>query len=276
MPYSDHSKVSYIDYDEIQNRINIGELNAFDIIYTKDTHENIIISPDLLPISIKSKVYRFLDVESAERALNESTDTYSGQLVSIVYQGKYVGYIVNQRNTGEFYVSPLNTYEGQIDYDTLGNKPIINLTGTLSDTVIISEMETGIYKIRGQYKITGTDETIYLSANSNLFLVEHHDDTVSIKKITAQDIIDYTVNSDGELISSVVPTTKWLMEQGYVTEGYVDEKIAALNFITKEEVSQYVSDLVIQTIGDNLDEIIEKKIDEKFSPVSAEEIKYMF
>ena len=79
-----YSKNAYINQNEISERIENGQLDAFDIIYTKDTHLCFIISPELTPIEIKSKVFVFTSVEEAEEELNNSSYTYEGQIVSIL------------------------------------------------------------------------------------------------------------------------------------------------------------------------------------------------
>lgn len=266
--YTNRSKFIYSNFDEIQTNINNGTLDAFDIVYTKDTHENIIIAPDYSAISIKSKIYRFIDVASAEEFLNSASDTYEGQIVSIIFEGNYCAYIVNRRIYGKFFVTPLSVYSGVVDYNTLGNRPINNLAGTIDKPIDIVCLDSGQYKIQGQYKI---DETTYISANSNIFLIEHNDQNTYIKKISANDITDYTIDINGQVTSSVVPTTEWLASQGYVTEQYVDLKIAALEYITKEEIEEYVSNIVLQNIDATVNTRIDQIINERFSTVTERE-----
>lgn len=266
--YTNRSKFIYSNFDEIQTNINNGTLDAFDIVYTKDTHENIIIAPDYSAISIKSKIYRFIDVESAEEFLNSASDTYEGQIVSIIFEGNYCAYIVNRRINGKFFVTPLSVYSGVVDYNTLGNRPICNLAGTIDKPIDIVCLDSGQYKIQGQYKI---GETTYISANSNIFLIEHNDESTHIKKISANDITDYTIDINGQVTSSVVPTTEWLASQGYVTEQYVDLKIAALEYITKEEIEEYVSNIVLQNIDATVNTRIDQIINERFSTVTERE-----
>lgn len=275
--YKNHSKVVCCNYDEIQDHINNENLDAWDVVYTYDTHENILITDDLSLISIQSKVYRYIDIESAEIELNSNPDTYEGQIVSIIYKGSYVGYIVNKKN-GKFYVSPLSVYSGEVNYDTLGRRPIENVEGTIDNPVTLDTLDNGIYKIVGQYKITASDETTYLSMNSNLFFVEKDSENsmVYIKKISASDICDYIINGKKKIITSVVPTTEWLQKQGYVTESYVDQKIAALDFITKDEVENYVQNIVLQSIEQYVDEQIDIKFDEKFESATELELLNMF
>lgn len=272
------AKFTYLNYDQIQDCINNGDVDAYDIIYTKDTHENLIIAPDYTVEKIRSRVYRFIDVESAELFLNQSPDTYEGQIISIVFQNKYVGYIVNRNLEGKYYVSPLSIYSGQVDYNTLGNRPIINITGTLDDILVVDSLETGQYKIVGQYKISHKLDTIFNSTSGNIFLVEKDDKRkISyIKRISASEVTDYVVSETGDVTTSIVPTTEWLKAQGYVTEGYVDIKIAALDFITKEEIEKYVSNVVIHSIDSVLNDRIEHAFDERFVAATETEARDVF
>ena len=269
--YIKRSRLSFQKYDIIEDYINQKKLDAYDIFYTTDTHENVVIDADLNIVPIRSRVYRFTDITSANLSLNKSSDTYEGQIVAILQENdeKYSGYIVNKNKVGEFYVSPLSE-SGQIDYDSLGNKPVINKIGTLNSPITVDQLEDGIYKIRGQYKLTESAITIYLSSNDNFFLVKTENDITYIKKISAMDITDYTVNSDGSISASTIPTTKIL--KNYATKSYVDDKIAALDLLTKDDVTTYVADIINNTI----DEKIETKVNEMYTPADNAEIQQLF
>ena len=269
--YIKRSRLSFQKYDIIEDYINQKKLDAYDIVYTTDTHENVVIDADLNIIPIRSRVYRFTDITSANLSLNKSSDTYEGQIVAILQENdeKYSGYIVNKNKIGEFYVSPLSE-SGQIDYDSLGNKPVINKIGTLDFPITVDQLEDGIYKIRGQYKLTESAITIYLSSNDNFFLVKTENDITYIKKISAMNITDYTVNSDGSISASTIPTTKIL--KNYATKSYVDDKIAALDLLTKDDVTTYVADIINNTI----DEKIETKVNKMYTPADNAEIQQLF
>ena len=269
--YIKRSRLSFQKYDIIEDYINQKKLDAYDIVYTTDTHENVVIDADLNIVPIRSRVYRFTDITSANLSLNKSSDTYEGQIVAILQENdeKYSGYIVNKNKIGEFYVSPLSE-SGQIDYDSLGNKPVINKIGTLDSPITVDQLEDGIYKIRGQYKLTESAITIYLSSNDNFFLVKTENDITYIKKISAMDITDYTVNSDGSISASTIPTTKIL--KNYATKSYVDDKIAALDLLTKDDVTTYVADIINNTI----DEKIETKVNKMYTPADNAEIQQLF
>lgn len=272
--YIDHSKFIYTNYDAIQDGIHSGEINKNDILWTRDTHENVLITPDMEIVPIQCRVYRFNDADSANEILNQRTDTYAGQIVAILgNRGNYSAYIVNQRINGKYAVDPLNINDANtvIDYNTLGNRPITNLIGDTFSPIVLDEQKDGIYKVSGSYKLSGAIETIFYGGNSYLFIIEHQDNgTTLIKRLGAEKITDYNITENG-FTTAIVPTTKWLSEQGYVTESYVDTKIAALNFITQSEIEEYVQNVVLQTIESTVNEKIEEILNNKLTPVTEKE-----
>ena len=138
MSVDSRTKFVYLSYDDITTSIGNGVLDEYDMCITKDTHEIYVIREDLTPFAIKSKVYIFDSVEEANTQLNANTDTYVGQIVAVLCNDTYRGYIVNSVDS-QFTVTPLWENPEQIDYNTLGNRPIINLEGTLGNTIIVDE-----------------------------------------------------------------------------------------------------------------------------------------
>lgn len=276
--YVDHSKFVYKNFDEIQDGINSGELNAWDLVLSKDTKEFILIKEDLNLAPIKSKVYRFLDIESAEIQLNTSADTYGGQVVAILgSNGNYEAYIVNQKSNGRFKVDPINVYAGSIDYDTLSHRPIINVEShDFFSPVILDTMTEGFYKINGTYKISESIETVFTSYSSLLFWVHREDGNVYVKRIGATDITDYVIYPDGKYTTAVVPTTEWLKAQGYVTEPYIDAKIAALDFVNKTDIEEYVQGVVLQTINNLVVDVVKDELDKRIVTATHQEALELF
>ena len=265
------SRLAYITYDDMLQKIQTKELDEYDIIYSKDHLITYLISENLEPIEIRSRVYIFNSIEEAETKLNESTDTYIGQIVSILYENTYRGYIVNQKND-KYIVIPLWECPEPIDYNTLGNKPIINLVGALEEPIIVNELESGIYKINGRYKITQTDLTVYLNPNINIFIIDKTDGIISIKKISNEEIIDYTVENDIVSKTNITITEDYLFKNGYVTSTYVDKKIEALNISLREDIQKYIDEV----IGDKFNSIIDERIDRKIISATDEDIRSLF
>lgn len=135
------AKFAYINKDEIVPYIQDNTLNSADIVYTKDTHENYFISPDLIPIAIKSTIYCFESEKEAEEILNQSSDTYAGQIVSIRKDDVYKGYIVNKSKEKDKYIIT------SLEEDTTQN-----IYGSFDENLFLTDAETG--------KITLSDDVI--------------------------------------------------------------------------------------------------------------------
>lgn len=271
----EHSKFVYRNFDEIQNDINSGELNSWDLVLSKDTKEFILIKDDLTLAPIKSKVYRYIDSEEAEKELNNATDTYPGQIVAVLNRnGIYEGYIVNQKANGRYKVDPLAEYSGELDYDLLSHKPIVNIeSNDYISPVILDTLKEGFYKVNGVYKISEYLDTIFSSYSSNLFWIHYGDSGEKyIKRIGATDITDWVINIDGSILTAIVPTTEWLTEQGYITEPYVDTKIAAMEFVNKNELEEYVQNVVLASINSLVIEVIDSEFNKRFTSATDQEI----
>ena len=268
------AKFGYLTYDDMIIKIQDNILDAYDICYTKDTNECYIIREDLTPSPIRSRVYIFQNESDAITQLNQNTDTYNGQIISVLCGDTYRGYIVNYKNNS-FGITPLWENTEPIDYNNLGNRPIINLVGTLDNPIIISDLNDGIYNIKGQYKISDLIETIYLSASSVIFTVRKDADKTFIKSITSNNISDFCI-SNGSISSHEYITDQYLKDNNYVTAEYVEVKIQALQQSIEDDVKQYVSTIVNEQMGTVLDEKIEAKINESIESVESTDINSLF
>ena len=118
---ADRYKAGYMNFSEIADRLENGKLNAYDVVYTKDTHETIFINENKELIRTQSRVLVFNSVVQAEAALNQNPDTYIGQVVGIV-DGEWIrSYNVNYADN-KFIVRKM----GVDTYPQLGDKPSIN------------------------------------------------------------------------------------------------------------------------------------------------------
>lgn len=268
------AKFGYLTYSNMLQKIDDGVLNAYDFVFTKDTKEYYIITEELEPLAIKARIYVFNSVEEAENALNNAGDTYVGQIVSILDGDVYRGYIVNY-SYGKYNVVPLYKDPSKIDYNTLLNIPIKNLVGSLENNIIVSNLSSGTYKIKGQYQITENSDTFYLSSDGDLLIVDDSDG-ILIKRITSDAITDFKV-SDGSIIEqSDYVTDTFLNENGYVTSKYVDSKILALDESIKTEMKKYVQDMIDKNLDDIIDEKVNEKIEEKIKETTNEEVQDLF
>lgn len=271
------AKWAYLPYNSIQQKIDEGVLDAYDVIYTKDSHENVIITPDLTLWSVKSRIYTFDSVADANTALNTNTDTYKGQIVSILNGDKYTAYIVNQDPNGVYFATALSA--DNIDYNTLGNRPIKNLIGTLDIPIMISSLDVGMYKVKGQYKISATDITTYLSTDGDLFIIEESATEKLIKRFTKDTIQDYVISDSGAEKKTYI-TDKYLTDNGYSTTAYVDSKLVAFEETIKQDIRTYVEQTVEDVINEKVDEIIDErldaKLDERIKGSTDEEVQNFF
>ena len=62
------------------------------------------------------------------------------------------------------------------------------LIGTLEKQIILSELDGGVYEIKGQYKITENGETVYLSASYVIAIIKQTDEGAKVRLITADNI----------------------------------------------------------------------------------------
>lgn len=271
------AKWAYLPYNSIQQKIDEGILDSYDVIYTSDSHENLIITPDLTLWSVRSRIYTFDSVADANTALNTNTDTYKGQIVSILNGDKYIAYIVNQDPNGVYFATALSAEN--IDYNTLGNRPIENLVGTLDSPIMISSLNTGIYKVKGQYKISVTDITTYLSTDGDLFIIEESATEKLIKRFTKDTIQDYVISDSGVEKKTYI-TDKYLTDNGYSTTAYIDSKLVAFEETIKQDIRTYVEQTVEDVINEKVDEIIDErldtKLDERIKGSTDEEVQNFF
>ena len=271
---TDRIKFAYLTYDDMLSKLESGDINEYDIIYSKDQYVTYLITEDLQPLQLRSRVYVFDSISEAEIKLNESTDTYVGQVVAILDDDTYRGYIVNQKSE-KFTVTPLWEHSEPIDYDTLGNRPIINLVGTVGKPIMVSKLDDGIYRIKGQYKISDLEETIYLSASYILMTVSKNNQNIVIKKITSDDITDYII-TNSDISKNTYVTERYLKDNNYTTTSYINTKIEALEVSIKEDMRGYVQEAITEVFGEELDKKIDDRIDEKFVPMSDSQIRNLF
>ena len=260
-------KYAYLDYSDISTRIKNGEIDQYDVVFTKDTHEQYLIKDDLSLLNIKSRIYCFDSIISAKEKLNSNTDTYEGQIVAIADNdsGVYHGYIVNKSND-EYIITSLTDNGNKIDYDSLVHRPIINKTGSLANPLTIGELDNGLYSVSGEYRIFLEYPTIFSSSINHLFVVEKENDKIYVKDVQAKKTVIYVL-SNGQVSLEDVITSNYLTENQYITETDFDAKIKALDFVTRNEISDYVKQITTEYLEQNLD----SKIDEKINSLIADD-----
>ena len=166
-----------------------------------------------------------------------------------------------------------------MNYNNLGNRPIENLVGTLDVSIIVENLDTGMYKIKGQYKIYNGEDTVYLSADGDLFIVEISATEKFIKRFTKKTIQDFVI-SDGEIKKNTYITEEYLADNGYSTNDYVDVKLTAFETSIKNDIESYVEqtveDIIINKVDAIIDERLDVKLDERIQISTNEEVEDFF
>ena len=142
-----------------------------------------------------------------------------------------------------------NNGDSVTSYDQLENVPIVNKYGEIDSPIVIADLDNGSYSIYGQYQIGGNLETIYVTSQKTIFLVDSDENNKYITKFDADNIFVYTVNlSTANVTINEYVTRSWILSQGYTNTDYVNQAINDLyNRIVTEllvtKVSQLENDL---------------------------------
>lgn len=157
-------------------------------------------------------------------------------------------------------------YINSLSYNTLLDKPIINVIGTLSSVINISSLDDGIYKVKGQFIIGGNHVTIQSSPNDTFFIVSHHDDSsIAVTQLQGKSIKIFFINSDGSYVSDRYITEKWITEQDFISSATV-----------QEYVREIVTETIVDVIDQTLDERLDLTLDGKFSGIDSSELHKLF
>lgn len=149
---------------------------------------------------------------------------------------------------------------------------IPELTGTLENEIILSSLIDGIYQIKGQHRITATDPTVYISTSFIYCIIQTIEGKKRIKRITADEIIDYTVKEDLSVTSDAVVTESYLKDKGYADEEYVDAKIVAMESVILDDVESALPGMIAPIVRPVVDEVI----DEKIQDIDEDDIEDLF
>lgn len=192
------SKLAYLSYDQIQPRIDSGQLDQYDLIYEKSQHLLYIIDKDMNIVPITSRIDSYQSEASAIEALNSKTDTYEGQIVNILVDGKYIPYSVNKDSS-----AVVNTYYvtriGIDDYNDLKNKPVENI---VTDTeILLSDLDDGFYTLIGSYRFCNLDQTHRMTSIKKYFIInsllDDNNNTIThITEINGTSITKYICSVD--------------------------------------------------------------------------------
>lgn len=147
-------------------------------------------------------------------------------------------------------------YINSLSYNKLSDKPIVNLIGSLTTPVYISSLDDGIYKIKGQYIIGGSNTTINSSPEEAFFFVSHDADVnnkITITKMQGDSIALYFLDSDGSFKTDRYITENWITAQNYMSAESVKEYVA-------QAIRESAETIIDQTLETKLDSALERKI----------------
>lgn len=140
-------------------------------------------------------------------------------------------------------------YINSLSYNKLSDIPIINLIGSLTSPVYISSLSDGVYKIKGQYIIGGSNTTVRSSAEDIFFLISHDSELnskMTITQMQGTSIVLYFLDSDGTIRTDKYVTEQWVTDQ---------------NFMSAESVKDYVGETIESTVADIVEQQLEEKLD---------------
>ena len=207
------SKLAYLSYDQIQTKIDQGLLDEYDLIFEKNTHEMFLLDKNKTLVPIKSRIDLYPSASNAITAINAKTDTYEGQIINILEDGKYVPYsIYLNLTTGNYGITRVGTK----DYDQLDNKPITNITA--DNEVVLANLDDGIYTLIGNYRICDLDTTHRMAVARKFFIIESLSDNNN-------NVITHVTEINGLRIFNYTCSNTEFVEDRYILASEIDDNV---------------------------------------------------
>ena len=201
------SRLGYLAYDDIQDRLDNNLLDQYDVVLVKDRDTAAYIAPDGTIHDITARLNAYLTEATAIRALNASPTTYVGMPVAIRYEGSYKLYIVDGE-PGNWAVLPAWGNPVNFSYNDLVDVPVINKVGTMAEPVILNELTDGIYAVVGVTRVINNSEIINVPSPE---LVVIKDNGTSIQRMSGDKTYSYGIES-GEVKETEVTTDEKVNE----------------------------------------------------------------
>lgn len=149
---------------------------------------------------------------------------------------------------------------------------IPELTGTIDNKIILSSLDDGLYQVKGQHKITADHATTFDSGSFILVVVQTIGGVKKVRRITADELTTYTIGEDLSVEVDEVATKDYLDEKGYVTEDFVDEKIAAMEAVILADVEAALPDMLEPILRP----VVEDVVDQTIQSETDENIRELF
>lgn len=149
---------------------------------------------------------------------------------------------------------------------------IPELTGTLENKIILSSLYDGLYQVKGQHTITADYPTTFDCTSPILVVVQTAGGVKKVRRITADEVVGYTINEDLSVDTNPVATEDFLKDEGYAKEDYVDEKIAAMEAVILADVEAALPDMLEPILRP----VVEDVVDQTIQSESDENIRELF
>lgn len=197
----------------------------------------------------------FITLDTVEqRDAIDTTKLINGRMVRVNDVGGVVVYYAWNASTQQW--DKIEQSEGQ---------GIPEIVGTFDNPIILAELEYGLYRVKGTYKISENYPTVFMTAIDHLAFVNEGED-VNIKVITEDEITDYIVEGNDVTLVDNYATVQYV-EDNYATKVYVDNKIAVL----EAEISQIISEF-----HDKVVEIVYEVLEVALNGIEEQYINNLF
>lgn len=168
------------------------------------------------------------------------------------------------------------TDRGQYGFlDKDNNLEVIGIpefTGTLDNVLILSTFDDGLYQIKGPHKITASHSTTFDSSSFIIVIVQTINGVKKVRRIDADEVTEYTIEEDLSVTVSEMATKDYLVEMGYATEDYVDEKMAAMEAVIMADVEAALPGMMEGIVRP----VVEEVVDETIQPEDDDNIRDLF
>jgi hypothetical protein len=147
---------------------------------------------------------------------------------------------------------------------------IPEIIGTQEHPIVLSELEEGLYRVIGVYKIAPHYDLKVTTPIHHLAFVRKDDgeeEDVQIKVIDEDEITDYIASYLGNVTFINAYATQQYLEDNYATIAYVDAEILALENMISE---------IVRELPEFIAEIADSRIDYLINPIPESFIRGLF
>lgn len=157
----------------------------------------------------------------------------------------------------------------QNELETIG---IPCLTGTIQNPIILSTLNDGLYQVKGQHKITASHTTTFDSSSFIMVVVQTIGGIKKVARIASDEVVRYEIGDDLSVTQDAYVTESFLKDNEYVTEDYVDDKIAAMEAIILADVEAALPDMLAPIVRP----VVDEEIDRMIQPEDNQNIEDLF